>query len=362
MKRIFTLLGILLVMALVMAGCGTNDKANSTGEQPAKQPDNQEAKQEVITLKLADSVPITHVNSKVVAKYFIERVDELTNGRVKIEYFGAEQLGKQKDLLNLNSQGIADIALLAPSYLSGQLPLNSVMILPFYSSAVEGTEVYKRLKATGLLDEEFKKYGLMPLFVHTTPPYDVVTTKKPIKSPNDLKGMKLHASGGIYNEIATKYGVTPVSVASPEMYEATQRGVVEGAFLSYPAVKSYKLNELVKYLTYGASFGGYPVVYTVNEQKWQSLPEDIQKALTQAGEDTAKVAGEAWDQKETEVLKEFEQQGLEIYKLSSEEKEKWKEPMKTVGQEWTDDMEKKGLPGKKVFEEFVKAVNEVQKK
>lgn len=358
MKRFITLIGIFLLAVLLMTGCSNKGKTNTTGEQP----ENKAPNQEVITLKLADSVPITHVNAKVVAKFFVQRVNELTNGRVKVEYFGAEQLGKQKDLLNLNSQGIADITLLAPSYLSGQLPLNSLMILPFYSNAVEGTEVYKRMIATGLLDEEFKKYGIKPLFVHTTPPYDVVTTKKQIKSPNDLKGMKISASGGLYTKIAEKFGVIPVTLSSPELYESTQRGIVEGCFLSFPSVKSYKLSELVKYLTYGASFGGYPVVYTVNEKKWQSLPEDIQKALIQAGEDTAKKAGEAWDQQAAEMVKEFEQQGLQIYKLLPEEKEQWKEPLKFVGEEWASDMEKKGLPGKKVYEEFIKAVNEVHKK
>ncbi|MGQ9825118.1 MAG: TRAP transporter substrate-binding protein [Desulfotomaculales bacterium] len=350
MRKLSYLLGIFLVLALATVGCSGKGTTPSTGEQPGKQ--------EVITLKLADSVPVTHTNSAVVAKFFIKRIEELTNGRVKIEYYPAEQLGKQKDLLNMCSQGITDIAMVAPSFLAGQLSLNTVMILPFYSTATEGTAIYMRLNASGLLADEFKKYNVRPIIVHTTPQYDIVTVKKQIKSPSDLKGMKIKTSGGIYNKIAEKYGIVPVEVPSPETYEATQRGIVEGVLFSYPAIKSYRLNELAKYVTFGASFGGYPCVYVMNEQKFQSLPEDIRKALTQVGEETSKVAGEAWDKEEEKLLKEFEQQGLVIYRLSPEEKGKWKEYIKGIDQIWIEDMEKKGLPGKKVYEEFEKACKE----
>ncbi|MDD2737226.1 MAG: TRAP transporter substrate-binding protein DctP [Desulfuromonadaceae bacterium] len=341
MKKRIGLVSMFIVLAVATRGIG--------------------AQQEVITLKLADSVPVTHLNATVVAKTFIDRVTQLTNGRVKIQYFPAEQLGKQKDLLNLNSQGVADIALLPPSYLAGQLPLNTVMILPSFSTASEGTAIYSRLLASGVLANEFKRYGLKPLFVHTTPPYDVVTKSKQIKSPADLKGMKFHTSGGLYNEIAKQYGIVSVTMPGPEMYEATQRGVVEGLLLSYPAVKSYKLFEIVKYLTYGANFGCYPVVYTINEQKWQTLPEDIKKAINQASVETSKIAGEAWDKEEERLLREFKQKGIVVYELSSQEKANWRKSSSELGLLWVADMEKKGLPGKKVYEQFQKALNESKK-
>ena len=100
--------------------------------------------QEVIKLKMVHSFPVNHLGNQSVM-YFIERAEKLTNNRVKIENYPAEQLGKLKDFLNLCSQGIADIAYVAPGFYAGQLPLNTVMILPFFTTAVEGTEIIRTL-------------------------------------------------------------------------------------------------------------------------------------------------------------------------------------------------------------------------
>lgn len=359
MKKFLRLLAaaaLFAFVALLAAGCGGQKAAEEKKEQPQAK---QEAQQE-IKLKMADSFPVTHLFSADIAKFFIKRTEELTNGKVKIEYYPAEQLGKLKDLLNLTSQGVADIAYVAPTFLAGQLPLNTVMVLPNYTTAKEGSAIYHRLAGSVLMDE-FKKYGVRPIFVYTTPQYDVGTVKKQIKSPGDLKGMKIKTSGGIYDKIAQKYGVTPVVVPSPEIYEATQRGIVEGNFLSYVSVKGYRVYELEKYHTLGAAFGGYPVAYVINEKTWEKLPADIQKALLQAGEETSKHAGEVIDKQQEELAVEFEKQGMVIYRLTPEEQKKWREPLKGIENEWIQDMEKKGLPGKKVYEEFEKVCKEIVK-
>lgn len=350
MKKITAVLAVLLLFSLILTGCG--DKKD-TKAQPSTQ-------QQVITLKMADIYPVTHIYANDVAKFFIKRVDELTQGRVKIEYYPSEQLGKQKDLLNLTSQGVADIGYMAPTVLAGQLPLNTVMVLPNYTTSTQGSKIYMKL-ANGVLMEEFKKYGVRPVYAFTTPQYDVCTAKKEVKKPEDLKGLKLRTPGGIYDKIAQAYGVTPVVIPTTEVYEGTQRGVVEGFFMNYVTMNSYKLNELVKYTTMGALFGAFPIVECINDKTWEKLPEDIKKAITQAGEETSIHAGEVNDKEAAKLAGEFEKKGLKIYKLSAEEEKIWKEPMKNISQVWIEDMEKKGLPGKKVFDEFDKVSKEVVK-
>jgi len=351
MKKLISLITI-TILALFISGCGGGDTKKESKETQAKP---------AIVLKYAHSFPVGH-NSYENAVYFCKRVEELSKGTIKMEHYPAEQLGKLKDMLNLCSQGITDIAYVPPSFFAGQVPLSTVMILPFWTTATEGTEIFARLiKSSPEITQEFLKYGVRPLTVSATSQYDVGTVKKPVRSPEDLKGLKLKTSGGFFDKIALRYGINGVTVASPEVYEATQRGITEGNIFSYASIKGYRVNELEKFHTLGLRMGGYPTVYAINDKKWQSLPEDAKNVLLQAGQDSRKMHSERWDKETEDLAAQFQKEGMTIYRIKPEERAKWEAPLKGIENEWVQDMEKKGLPGQKVCDEFLKICKEVVK-
>lgn len=318
--------------------------------------------EEVIKLKMADSFPIGHFSHHA-ALYLIKRIDEFTKGKIAIEYYPSEQLGKLKDYLNLCTQGLIDIVYIPTSYFAGQIPLNNVMTLPFSNTAVEGTEIYIRLVDTcPELLQEWQKYGVRPITLVTTNQYDVGTVKKPVRSPEDLKGLKLKTAGGFFDKIAKRYGIIPVSITSPEVYEATQRGIVDGNIFSYTSVKGYRVNELEKFHTLGLRMGTFPFTYQINEKGWQKLPKDLQSGLMRAGSDYAKYWAENWDKQQIELAEQFEKAGMMIYRISASERAKWDAPLKGIEEEWIKDMEKRGLSSaKKIFLEYIKVCEEVVK-
>lgn len=343
---------IFAVLALALAGCGE-------GTQKDARPGADREKQQPVKLKLAHSFPVGH-SSYLSAEFFIKRAEELTGGRVKIEHYPAEQLGKMKDLLGLCSQGVTDLAYVPPSFFAGQVPLSSVMILPFWSTASEGTEIFTRLvRECPEISQEYLKYGVRPLYVSATSQYDVGTVKKPVRSPEDLKGLKLKTSGGMFDKIAARYGISPVTVPSPEVYEATQRGIVDGNIFSLSSVKGYRVNELQKYHTLGLRMGGYPAACLINEKTWQGLPEDFRQALAKAGQETNAQHSQAWDRQTEELAAQFEKEGMAIYRVRPGERARWEEPLKGIEEDWVKEMEKKGLPGKKIFDQYLKICREV---
>ena len=87
-----------------------------------------EESKEKITLKFAVSQPETHNHNQEVFKPFMEKVTELTDGQVEFEFYPAEQLGKVEDLLDLASDGVADIAYYYPSYHPSQMPIMSTLL------------------------------------------------------------------------------------------------------------------------------------------------------------------------------------------------------------------------------------------
>lgn len=342
MRKLVFLVGVFAVSAFM------NSPHPANGQQP-------------IELKWASPYPVGHP-SYVMALEYIEAIHKRTNNKVKIAHFPAEQLGKAKDLLILCGQGVADMAQIHITYFAGQLPLNNVAQLPFYTTASQGTTIYERLLDTSTeIKQEFHKYGVKGLHGDTTPQYDVATIKKPIRSPDDCKGLKLKTAGGMYDKIARRYGITPVSIAATETYEAMQRGVVEGCIFNFPSIRSYRLNEQIKYITNGMRCGGYPGAVIFNEKKWEKLPEGIQKGILLASMDMSKRWGVYWDLQHEETVKQFEKQGIQIYTIKPEERAKWDAPLKGVEEEYISDVDKKNLPGRKVFNDFLKICKEVTK-
>lgn len=311
-------------------------------------------------LKLADPYPIGHVMHQV-GKDLIASIHKYTQNRVKVEHYPSEQLGKAKDMLYLCSQGMADISYVHITYFAGQLPLNSLVVLPFYTTAVEGTEIYTRLAAENApIREEFQKYGTRVLSVFTTNQYDIGTVKKAVKKPEDATGLKLKTAGGMYDHIAKRYGIIPVNVAAAETYESIQRGVVDGCIFSYPSMKGYRLNELLKFITSGLRLGGYPQAYVINEKIWQKLPPDIQLGISKATQKNEIYSpGDSWNREQFQQIEKFEKQGIAIQRIPSDQRKVWEGSIKGIEEIWLQDVEKKKLPGKNVLADFLRISKEV---
>lgn len=305
------------------------------------------------SLKFAGPYPAGHPGDAY-AKEYIAEIQQRTGDRVKITYFPAEQLGKAKDLMGTCGKGVADICQLQTTYFAGQLPYNSVVVLPYWNTAREGSMIHQyMLEHSKELQDEYLRYGTRPLAGMMTPSYQVATVSKAIRKPADLAGMKLKTAGGLFDKIARRYDISPVSIPAPETYEAVQRGVVEGLLFSYPSLRSYHLNDLVKYVTYGMRTSGFPGSIIIAEKTWRKLPEDIRKVLRDVSRVSAEREGERWDELNLKIRNEFEAQGIAIYDLSAEEQVEWARALDGLDEEYAQEMEKRGLKEvRKVLEEY----------
>jgi TRAP-type C4-dicarboxylate transport system substrate-binding protein len=319
------------------------------------------AAEQAIKIKFTDSYPVGHLANKgnVVFK---NRLEEITKGKVVVEYYPAEQLGKLKDLLRLVSTGVSDMSYLPVPPYAGQLSMNTVAMLPFYTTAAEGTAIYQRLVTESPeLIGEFNRYGLHPIasMVNSTCQYDIGTIKKQVKKPEDLNGLRIRTGGGVFDKIAKKYGIATVTIASPEVYEAAQRGIVDGIAFSFASVKGYRTNELEKYHTLGLRMGAWPAAYGMNKKKWDSLPKDIQAAVLQAGKDSSRYFAENWDKEQVELAAQYEKEGMVLTRVSKADLANWMKPLKGIEEEWAKDMDGKKLPGQAVLKQYLKLCNEI---
>lgn len=349
-KRLCAYAGILILLLFVLTGCGGKQegKTQTQGTGKADQP---------IVLKFATIQPETHPTNVTGAIFFMKRVEELTNGKIKFQHYPAEQLGKAADMLKLVQGGTADIAYIGPTYMAGKLPLSSVGEIPgIFTDPEAASKALWKVTKDILYEQELKQYGVRPIVVSLFPPYYAFSTKKPIKSLDALKGMKIRVPGGPGEEAAVAVGAVPVTLPANQAYEALQRGVLDGMFTTFAIARGYKLEELLKYAVAGGSFGSFTNIYCINEKVWESLPDDVKKAMEQAGEETVVNMGKGLAEENQKWMKQWEQQKImTVYHLTPEEEKQWLAKVEPVQKKWIEDMEKKGYPAQKVVDAFKKA-------
>lgn len=328
-----------LAAVLVAASCSTG----TADPEPA------------ITLRLADSFPTGHPISEGGAEFLMQRARELSGGRVEFEYFPAEQMGPAEDMLDLTRSGVVDIAMIAPAYVPSQLPLSSVADLPGMSETPckAGKAVRSLVEDDGiLLREDFAPKQIRPLAVGVIPGYEVMSGDRPVRHPEDVRGMQLRSAGGAIDRTVEALGASPVSMPATDMYEAISRGTVDGTVLGPMSARPYRLDEAADHSTSGAQLGSWTATYSISEQTWRELPPQARDALARAGRETSQHLCEVVERENSAAQQEMQDGGMEFRELSDEEVRSWQRATAHVPQQWTRDMARIGLPGRHVLDEF----------
>ena len=294
---------------------------------------------DVIKLKLANYFPPTHMNSVMMGKY-CEELNKKLAGKVEItQYTGSTLLSADKMAAGVQT-GIADIGLSNLSYTRGRFPVMEIMELPlgFPSPWIAGhvaNDFYNKFKP-----KDFDNYQVLML---STSPINVVQTlSKPVKTLEDVKGLKLRGTGRL-GDIVKALGGTPIPVSTPEMYDSMKRGVIEGALLPLETLKGFKTGELVKHVTASWKIGSAYCFYVLmNKNKWNSLPADVKKVIA----DFSKEFNERWDVEWNKIDiegKDFlTQQGGQILPLSDAESARWIKAVDVVVADYKKDVISKG--------------------
>jgi len=135
----------------------------------------------------------------------------------------------------------------------------------------------------------------------------------------------------------------------PELYQALQKGVVDGGLYPIEVNKGWKMAEVVDYCTLDLPIAYTSTFYVVmNKDKWASLPEDVKATIKQINQEWVAKHGKAWDESDAAGKAYLLEKGGKIIPLSPEEGAKWKKTVAPVIDEYAADVEKKGLPGKEL--------------
>ncbi len=326
---------LLFFALLLFSGCTNYADVNpaSTDEQ-------------VIELKLAHFFPATHPAETQLVAGWAEAVDVATNGRVKIISYPGETLRKAADIYSGVKEGALDIGLSCFSYNVGLFPILEAFEQPgvvYKNSKVASKVAWEGIKE--LQPEEVSDTKL--LMVIATGPGDIFS-KKPIKTLDDMKGLQIRATG-LSAETLGYLGATPVGMPQSEAYEALQKGVVDGNLAPIEVLKAWKHADVTKYLTRTPFMYNTLFYVTMNLEKWNSLPEDIQNAITHTTEAfIEETAIGLWDRQNEDALDwAVNEKGMEVIELTDEEMQKWIELVSPVQEKY---LSENGEPGRIALE------------
>ncbi|MCF8094093.1 MAG: TRAP transporter substrate-binding protein, partial [Desulfobacteraceae bacterium] len=202
---------------------------------------------ETIELKFSTSFSPKHTQQVKVFEPWAEKINELTDGQVKVNFFPGGALGKAGDQVDLVKSGIADITYTLHDYTPGRFPLTSVFELPFMVPSGPRTSwaMWKMFEEVPEFQKEYKDFKVLSLFCH--PGGNFNTVDKPIKSLEDFKGMKIRTASPSVTKALKTFGATPVNMPVTETYTAMERGVVDGTVLPWEGLFVFNLYELTSY-------------------------------------------------------------------------------------------------------------------
>ncbi len=304
---------------------------------------------EVIKLRLADQNPPQGWGPVNALQPWIKKVEAATKNQVKIEVYPSQTLCKGPDTWNAVKSGVADIGWCNHGYWPEMTPLFEAITLPGLPcrSSEHGSGVlYQLYEKFPSIQKEFK--DVHPILMWTSPPRFLITTKRLVKTMEDMKGLKLRISGGPPSEQLKALGAIPIQMGMLDIYEAMNKGVIDGTDTSWEAISSFKFYEVAKNYTF-TNLSLYVFSVVINKEKWEGLPKDIQQAITSvSGLAGSKLFGRNWyDDIEPIVIEKIKKEGIAMntYTLPPAEVKRWRSVAgEPIWKNWVKKMEGKGLP------------------
>ena len=261
--------------------------------------------------------------------------------------------GTPVQLYDQVKDGVVDVVWTLPGNTAGRFPRVEVFELPFMMTNAEATSrAYWEYVQTQAPDE-FKDVHLLALHVHG--PGVIHTVDKPIKTVDDLKGLKLRAPTRQVTKLLGALGATPVGMPLPQIPDALSKGTIEGCAIPWEVVPSVKVHELTKYHAEFDPSGGClyttTFVMAMNKAKYNALPPDLKKIIdNNSGIETSGWLGKVQQEGDVPGRKSAADRGNNIFTVSAQEAQEFRRKSRSIEVEWVEDMNKRGYDGRKLLD------------
>ena len=196
-----------------------------------------------VTLRLSHWVPPTIAPATKGINPWAESVQQASDGRIAIQIFPAQQLGKAPDHYDMAAQGIVDLAYVNPGYTAGRFPIYALTEVPFMADdSIKGAQAIHDWYAEFGAQQEMGDVKVC--FVHPHAP-GALHSQEPITGPDGIKGKNIRPAHATMARFVSLLGGGPVQVPAPEVREALSKGTAEAVTFPWGAMYDFKLTDEV---------------------------------------------------------------------------------------------------------------------
>ena len=288
LKRLFI---FFCFVSLFMAGCQTQSK--------------------VRVLKLAHALDINHPVHRGMV-YMAEKVEEKSKGRVRIDIYPSEQLGAERELVELLQIGSLAMTKVSTSPLEGFIPEMKIFSIPYifrdedHLWKVLKGDIGKRLLGSG------EKYYLKGMCYYDAGSRSFYTKDIPIEKPENLQGLKIRVQKSLTSvKMIQTLGGSATPISWGELYTALQQGVVDGAENNPPSFYLSKHYEVCKYYSLD-EHTSVPDILIMSTHVWNSLTPQEQEWVQEAVNESVEYQRILWKQGSEHALAEVRKAGVKV--------------------------------------------------
>ena len=292
MKKLIALL-LAVVMVFALAACGGSSKSDA------------------ITINIGHS-DTTQNLIHISLEHFAKAVNERTNGKVTVVIHAAEELGSNKEMIEMVKMGNLDAMMLPSGQQADFCPKFKALSLPFLFADYD--HVYRVLD--GELGEELldglEENNLIQLAYWENGLRQFTNNKRPIEKPEDLQGLKFRTpEDQLTMAIFSAYGASAAPFAFSELYLALQQGTFDGQENPVSNIYANNFQDVQKYLTM-VNYQYQPKDMIFSLQVWNKLPADVQQVLLDCAKEFGAEHRKAIRDNEATYLAELEAAGMEV--------------------------------------------------
>ncbi len=300
-----------------------------------------EVSAQAVRLKAATYFPPTAMQSTLLEE-FCRELERRTGGQVKVDFFAGGSLVTPVATFDGVAKGIADIGYSHLYYTPGRMPVMEAIGLPLgYPSAwVSGqvmNDFYRQFQP-----KEFDPVRV--LWMNTSPPSAIATTKRPIRRMEDLRGLTIRAPG-IAGEVIRALGGTPAPTPMPEVYDAMRKGVLDGEASNYETLRTFRFAEVVKFsTTVWQITNPFPFYLAMNKDTYARLPADIKVIFDSLVGEYKEQYIAMWNAVDFAGRDYGIEKGIEFIELSPEEVARFRAAVEPVIEGYVKRMVDRGFP------------------
>jgi len=230
-----------------------------------------------VELSLANFIPERHpMNAKVFTPLAAE-IAAVTGSEVAVRIYPSGELGAgPQRQYNRVVTGVADIGFGLQGYTSSQFPRTLVAELPgMFDSPTNAVEaIWGNFE---LVAEDYAQTKVLAVWFNSASV--LLTRDGAVESVEDLAGLTIRAPSAIGAKVLEAWGANAVTMPAPEIYNALQTGVIDGVFIGSDAVKSFRLDEVTSFATYGLPTTVTSFFLLMNQGSWDGLSASQQEQI-----------------------------------------------------------------------------------